>query len=193
MAIFCVLLLAASACGGQAQSPPPATSPAPPPVEAKTHPATPPGGTAPDTLMRTARPSTYAPPDTVPLPWRPPDTGPSREAQRVLDTLPEPRAIGLPSGLPQGTITSAAPATPRSSNHLCYEIQLMGTSNEAGAHEAARRAEASLGVPVYVVWENGLHKVRAGGCLTRADAEVLRDRARAGSYPEAFLTESAPK
>ena len=135
----------------------------------------------------------YVPPDTVPLSWRPPDTGPSQEAQRVLDTLPEPAVVGLPSGLPRGTITSSAPAGPRSSDRLCYEVQLVGGSSESAAREAARRAEAALGVPAYVVWENGLHKVRAGGCLTRADAEALRDRARAGSYPEAFLTESAPK
>lgn len=127
------------------------------------------------------------------LPWRPPQTGPSVEAQRVLNTLPEPASIGLPPGLPQGTVTTTPLASPRPASELCYEVQLLGVSDESSARDGAQRAQAALGVPAYVVFENRLYKVRAGGCLSRTEAEALRDRARAGAYPEAFLTESAPK
>jgi len=191
LAPICALLLTVSACGGRAQSPPPAAPPSPgqPPAEAGRKPA----AASLDTARTSPRVPTATAPDTVALPWRPPDTGPSRDAQRVLDTLPEPAAIGLPAGLPRGTVTSAPLAGPRSAADLCYEVQLLGASHQSAARDAARQAEAALGPPVYVVFESGLHKVRAGGCLTRAEAEALRDRARVGGYPEAFLTESAPK
>lgn len=192
-----VLLLMTMACGGSAKSPPPAAPPPASQPSAETTerpaPAKTPAAAIPDTALALPQAPRATAPDTVALPWRPPDTGPSLEAQRVLNTLPEPAALGLPPGLPKGTVTTAPPAGPRPASGTCYEVQLLGASQESAARDAARRAEAALGVPAHVVFENGLHKVRAGGCLSRAEAEALRDRARVTGYSEAFLAETAPK
>jgi hypothetical protein len=125
-------------------------------------------------------------PDSAGYPpaWRPPESGPDREAKRVLDTLPEPATVALPRDLPRRPPATSLGAVPGE----CHTVQLLVLSDAPAATRAAREAESRLGVPARAVASGSGHRVWVGSCLAREAAEALRERARAAGYPDAFVT-----
>jgi len=102
--------------------------------------------------------------------------GESEIGRRLVASLPDPG--GLPSA-------EGPPATAG-----CWEVQLTVTSDAARAERVRAEAAALLGVPVRIVSEDGVHRVRAGGCLDAGAALRLVERARAEGWPEAFRSEA---
>jgi cell division septation protein DedD len=134
--------------------------------------------------------------------WQPPSSGPSKMAKRVLDSLADPMTVRIPpdvvarsrarqaSKLPVEDIsrsTGGVLRNPAPTPGGCWEVQLTALSDANRADEMAAR-EQSLGVPVHVVTEDGLSKLRAGGpCLLYDEARALRDRWMSQGYPGAFV------
>jgi hypothetical protein len=129
--------------------------------------------------------------------WQPPSGGPSRMAKRVLDTLPDPKSVHIPSDIVERSRKGAAVALPapvdsgvsRGPSPVgCWEVQVTALSDADRARDLAAQESSRLGVPTHVVTENGLAKVRAGeDCLSYDDATRLRDRVRDSGYPGAFV------
>jgi cell division septation protein DedD len=127
--------------------------------------------------------------------WQPPSGGPSKMAKRVLDTLPEPTKVAIPKQIEDESrrgvapvTTTAPPSQPVPSPGGCWQVQITAVSEPDRARDLAAQEASRLGVPVHVVTENGLAKVRAGeDCLSYDDATKLRDRARDSGYPGAFV------
>ena len=129
--------------------------------------------------------------------WQPPSGGPSKMAKRVLDSLQDPAKVAIPREVEersrQNVVPAPPPAPPSNSPSPggCWQVQLTAVSDPDRARDMAAQESTRLGVPVHVVVENGLSKVRAGDdCLTYDEATALRDQVRAG-YPGAFVIRAA--
>jgi hypothetical protein len=199
-------LLAGCATGRKAAPPPPAAEPAPalPPT------AVDPGSPEPDTA-RTATPPP-ALPGAVGAPW---DTaarsratrrahvypkGESALGRKLIAALPDPGGLSPSEGgpppqpppttwPPAGTVPppgAPVPSTPSAPAAGCWQAQLLATADRARADRVRAEAAALLGVEVSVVTRDGVHRVRAGGCVDAEAALRLVERARAEGWPEAF-------
>ena len=69
-----------------------------------------------------------------------------------------------------------------------FRVQLIAAADRLEAETFARQARARLGVTIHVDFEAPYYKVRAGDFTDRADALVMRDRARAQGYEGAWVT-----
>jgi cell division septation protein DedD len=69
---------------------------------------------------------------------------------------------------------------------LGYRIQLAAFTDPAGARELKKKVMATAGMAVYIDYEDGLYKVRAGDFATRADAYDARARFTA-DYPDCWI------
>ena len=175
-----VISLSLAGCGGRraatappaAEVPPPqATDPAAPPSTAPTSPG---AVTAPwDTAARSraARRAHVYP------------KGESALGRKLVASLPDPGGLAPSEG---GPPPAPAPGATTPGTADCWQAQLLTTSDAARADRARNEAEALLGVPVAVVSREGVHRVRAGGCLDAEAASGLAARARAERWPEAF-------
>lgn len=188
-------------CASRGGAPP---SPAPPAAQPAPTATRPPDG-AVDSLPRTGGPVT-APWDTAAR------SGATRRAhvypqgeselgKRLVASLPDPGGLPPAEGPAAGAAVLApaapapapAPALPSApaTNSGCWEAQLIVTSDAARAERVRAEAAALLGVPVRVVSADGVHRVRAGGCLDPDAALRLVERARGEGWPEAFRVEAA--
>lgn len=175
--------LALTGCSARREAAtPPAADPAPP--------ATPPAVDPPATIVP---PSTPAP-GTVTAPW---DTAArSREARRahvypqgesalgrkLVAALPDPGGFAPSEGGP-----APAPGAPTSVPGAdCWQAQLLATADRARADRVRSEAAALLGVEVSIVSRDGMHRVRAGGCLGGEAALLLVQRARREGWAETF-------
>lgn len=68
-----------------------------------------------------------------------------------------------------------------------YRVQVMASGNEEAAQSVRSAISARLGMPAYVDFVDGVHKVRVGDCPTREAAEALRDRCREAGYGDAWI------
>ena len=71
-----------------------------------------------------------------------------------------------------------------------YRVQIFASSEEPRAKEVASEARSRLGEPVYVVYEAPLYKVRVGDCVTRAEADALKERAVGQGFDGAWVAET---
>ena len=75
-----------------------------------------------------------------------------------------------------------------------YRVQIMLGKDEAAIQEEKRKAMFKFEVPVYVVFESPNYKIRVGDCLTRHEADQLRDlAARRYGYDGAWVVRSKVK
>ena len=149
-------------------------------------------------LLALAVPASIAAAD-VSRGWLPRVASPTPAAKRILDSLPDPRRVPIPDEIRRAsaaggsTIPTPAPprpadTIPRETSGICLEVQLAATGDEARAAAWARDAAAALVTETRLVPGGGLYRVRAGGCLDRADADALAARARTAGWTGAFVT-----
>lgn len=67
-----------------------------------------------------------------------------------------------------------------------YRVQLAAFAESAGARELKKKVMAAAGIAVYIDYEDGLYKVRAGDFATREEASEART-ALAADYPDCWI------
>jgi hypothetical protein len=103
--------------------------------------------------------------------------------QRAPDERREP-TVATPA---PPSVTTPAPVKP-APMRMGFRVQLIAAADRVEAEQFAREARSRLGVAIHVEFEAPYYKVRAGDFVDRADALVLRDRARATGYEGAWVT-----
>lgn len=71
-----------------------------------------------------------------------------------------------------------------------YRIQLMASSSEETVTAQKKRIEQSLGVAVYITYDQPYYKVYAGDYTTRRDAEKALEKIKQSGYPDAWIVKS---
>lgn len=71
-----------------------------------------------------------------------------------------------------------------------YRIQLLATGDEAQAREEKRKAIFNFEESVYLDFESSLYKLRVGDCLTKREAEDLREKAIQRGFRDAWIVRS---
>jgi hypothetical protein len=102
----------------------------------------------------------------------------------VEETPPPEITEYIPPTLP------TAPPTPSSTKVFGFRIQIFASSTENNASRVADDAKTSFPEYVYVEYVPPYYKVRIGDCLTREDAEILKNKALRLGYRGAFVIET---
>ncbi|MEW6684950.1 MAG: SPOR domain-containing protein [Candidatus Edwardsbacteria bacterium] len=71
-----------------------------------------------------------------------------------------------------------------------FRVQIFASSTMERAEQIAKEAGQRLGEKVYVEPTSPFFKVRVGNCLTKEEAEALRNKVRAIGYDQAFVVET---
>lgn len=79
---------------------------------------------------------------------------------------------------------------PPTAQILGFRVQIFASSTEKNASKVADDARTTLDENVYVDHIVPYYKVRIGDCLTREDAEFLKDKALRQGYTGAFVVET---
>ncbi|MDI6808909.1 MAG: SPOR domain-containing protein [Candidatus Eisenbacteria bacterium] len=118
---------------------------------------------------------------------------PSKEVEKAelgdieeaeLDTLAEPvQGVKDTSVVKTGT---GSPAWSQS-RQTGFSVQVFASSTSDGAVTFASEARGRFSQPVFIVFEEGLYKVRVGGCLSRQEADELKARARDMGYADSWV------
>jgi len=82
---------------------------------------------------------------------------------------------------------------PQAIETLGFRVQIHAFQSKSGANGAADKARFQFPERVYVEYIAPYYKVRVGDCMTRAEAEMLRARARQLGYGDAFIVETMVK
>ena len=100
------------------------------------------------------------------------------------DTLAEPvQSVADTSG---GRTGSGSPAWGES-RQTGFSVQVFASSTPNGAVTFASEARGRFSQPVFIVFEEGLYKVRIGGCLSRQEADELKAKARDMGYADSWV------
>ncbi|MCK4549892.1 MAG: SPOR domain-containing protein [Candidatus Krumholzibacteria bacterium] len=78
------------------------------------------------------------------------------------------------------------PPAPVAGYKLGYRVQLAAFAESAGARDLKKKVVAAAGIAVYIDYEDGLYKVRAGDFATRAEASEARTKL-AADYPDCWI------
>ena len=78
------------------------------------------------------------------------------------------------------------PAAPAAGYELGYRVQLAAFAESAGARDLKKIIMAAAPIAVYIDYEDGLYKVRAGDFATRAEASEARTKL-AADYPDCWI------
>lgn len=78
------------------------------------------------------------------------------------------------------------PAAPAAGHELGYRVQLAAFAESAGARDLKKKVMAAARIAVYIDYEDGLYKVRAGDFATRAEASEARTKL-AADYPDCWI------
>ncbi len=78
------------------------------------------------------------------------------------------------------------PPAPAAGYELGYRVQLAAFAESAGARDLKKKVMAAAGIAVYIDYEDGLYKVRAGDFATRAEASEARAKL-AADYPDCWI------
>lgn len=73
---------------------------------------------------------------------------------------------------------------------LGFRVQVFASATNENASRVADDAQATLGENAYVEHIAPYYKVRVGDCLTREDAEILKNKALRYGYTGAFIVET---
>jgi cell division septation protein DedD len=130
-------------------------------------------------------PAAGAPP-TSPEAVAPPASGATAdELREAPPPPPDPPPAGGQVDQGEGwTTPDQGRATPG------YRIQIFASTEEVRAKEVAGEARSRLGEPVYIEFEAPLYKVRVGDCVTRGEADALKERAAQQGYDGAWVAET---
>ena len=83
-----------------------------------------------------------------------------------------------------------SPPPPEALETLGFRVQIYAFSSRVGANSAAESARLQFPERVYVDYVAPYYKVRVGDCVTRAEADMLKARARQFGYTDAFIVET---
>ncbi len=121
---------------------------------------------APTPTLGSASPVRVAPPDTL--------------ASRPSVSPP---AVAAPSDPPPASTPSPDP---------CWRLQVAAPAERDKAESRLAAAQSLLVVPMVIVSERGLFKVRTRDCMTRDAADALKKRATDTGFVGAFVLKGAP-
>jgi len=83
-----------------------------------------------------------------------------------------------------------SPPPPKAIETLGFRVQIYAFSSKVGADVASEKARLQFPEGVYVEYIAPYYKVRVGDCMTSAEAESLKARARHLGYTDAFIVET---
>jgi cell division septation protein DedD len=106
---------------------------------------------------------------------------PPEEPAPVLSAVPDD-ATPAPPPPPQKT------ASIDIRHESGYRVQLYATREAEKAKAFAESARRSFKEKIYVEYLDPYYKVRVGDCLTREEARLLLDRAKAAGFDQAWIT-----
>ena len=78
------------------------------------------------------------------------------------------------------------PAEPAAGYGLGYRVQLAAFNESSGAREMKKKVVASTGLAVYIDFEDGMYKVRAGDYSSRAEASEARAKL-SEDFPDCWI------
>jgi len=113
-----------------------------------------------------------------------PEKTPPRPAQLVEKLVPvKPDTFNVQDIEVEQTPKQPAP---KQMYDIGYRIQVFASSDKTAAENIKQRVGAETGMPVYLEFEEGLYKVRAGDFAERKDAAQARLRL-VGVYPGSWI------
>jgi len=71
-----------------------------------------------------------------------------------------------------------------------YRIQIFVSSDPGGAQRIMNEAEEFFPQEVYLQYDAPYHKIRVGNCLTRREADLLKEKAVQHGYRDAWIVPS---
>ncbi len=131
----------------------------------------------------TATPLPPAVETTPPRERQPEPAGASREE---LETVPPPPSV---RPLTEGWLDEP-PVPPANQTTLGYRVQLFAGATYDAAVGVADRARGQFTDEVVIEYEAPLYKVRVGNCVTRHDADRIREQAIDLGYEGPFIAET---
>ncbi len=124
-----------------------------------------------------------APAETPPLP---PIEEVSVAPAPTPATTPSPiEEVSAPAPLPPAPATATAPTTVYG-----FRVQIFASSTQKGANKVADDARSLFGGKVYIEHTPPYYKVRVGDCLTKEEAETLKNLAINKGFRGAFVVET---
>ena len=81
---------------------------------------------------------------------------------------------------------TADPPASAAGYKIGYRVQLAAFADSEGARDLKKKVMAATGVAVYIDYEDGLYKVRAGDFATRVEAAEARAKLTA-DYPDCWI------
>ncbi len=102
----------------------------------------------------------------------------------IPPTVEEEPAVPIPP------VEETPAPTPSPEQLLGFRIQIFASSTEKNASRVADNARESFTENVYINHIAPYYKIRVGDCLTREDAEVLKNKALRLGYRGAFIVET---
>ncbi len=129
------------------------------------------------------------PPPTPPPPPAETVTPGEGASQEELENIPAPPPVRPEA---EGWADTAPPPVPEPGARTTfgYRVQVYASATREGAERAAASARAALQEAVTVEYEAPFYKVRVGNCVTRHEAERLKERAVQEGYEGPFITET---
>lgn len=122
----------------------------------------------------------------APAPTEIPALPPIEEVSVAPATTPLPiEEVSTPPPLPPVPVTTTAPATVYG-----FRVQIFASSTQKGASKVADDARGIFGGKVYIEHTPPYYKVRVGDCLTKEDAEALKNLAINKGFRGAFVVET---
>jgi len=123
----------------------------------------------------------------------PPPAEPVEEASGAgaeeLETIPPPPPV---SPMAEGWSEESPPPAPEPAARTTfgYRVQVFAGAARDGAEAVAAEARGKLGEAVAIEYQAPFYKVRIGNCVTRHEAERLRERVTEAGYEGAFIVET---
>lgn len=71
-----------------------------------------------------------------------------------------------------------------------YRVQIFASSTQNGAEQVASEARFKFTEQIYVEFDPPYYKVRLGDYRNRADAEILREKAKSLGYHDAWIVQT---
>lgn len=136
---------------------------------------------------RSAAPGAEAEP-RAPAPTSPPAASGAKNDE--LSHVPQPPPPEPPP--PAGAVNAGQGWTTPAPDRMTYgyRVQIFASSQQKRAEEIAAEARTRFREPVYVEYDAPFYKVRVGDCITRAEADALKERASALGYEAPWVAET---
>jgi len=127
---------------------------------------------------------TFAPPEST---SRAAPAAPAATSDAPTTTAPGPAASATPP--PAAPVAAAGTSAPASGP--CWRVQVAAPATRAEAESRLEAAQSLLVVPMTIVPEKGLFKVRTSECMTREVADSVKRRAVDSGFDGSFLVDTA--